>query len=259
LIVVISALLAVILFYPSIDSQASKTTTASIEMQQSPGRNGVVIAGFMLGVVRFFIAGSVEASTSLLLETKFGWGIASTGLITGLAFLTGLPVWMAYNRIGKHMNRIMFVRMLASIAALGTVLLFKAPSKLLPKGLTLVFGDVIIFPPLYIVLGLTQGMMMQHVPSENDSLFLNPTMLGMAYDMVGSACYGIGAVQSRWVIEVGGLWGQDVYASIVLSCCILFFAIFEMGIGRQQPGLEASNPICVATSPPAEASCDQSG
>jgi len=257
-IVVTSVLLAIILFYLPVDSQAIKTTTAPIETQKLPSRYSVVISGFMMGGMRFWVSGSVQGGTPLLLERSFAWSISEIGVITGMAFLLILPVWTAYRSIGEHMNRIIFIRMLASISVLGTVLLFKAPSHLLPKGLTLVLGDLMIFPPIFIVAGLTQGMMMQQVSSESDSRFLNHTTLGLAYGMFGCVCYGTGAVQSRWVIGVGGLSGQDIYASIILCCCICFFAIFEIGIGHQHTGLmEASSPTCGATSPPTEASCDR--
>jgi len=257
-IVVTSVSLAIILFYPSIDTRAIKTTTTPTESHDLPSRNSVVISGFMLGALRFFISGSLEAATSLLLEQNFGWSITTTGAVTGIAFLAGLPLWIAYRGIGEHMNRITFIRMLASIATLGTVCLVKATSHLLPKGLTLIVGDLIIFVPLFLVSGLTQGMMMQHVPSEGNSPFLNHSTLGMAYVMFGSLCYGTGSVVSRWVIGVGGLVGQNIYASIILCCCVLFFAIFELGMVRQHTGLEeASSPTCAAASPPTEASCGQ--
>jgi len=257
-IVVTSVSLAIILFYPSIDTRAINTTTTPKESHALPSRNSVVISGLMLGGLRFFISGSLEAATSLLLEQNFGWSITTTGAVTGIAFLAGLPLWMAYRGIEKHMNRITFIRMLASIATLGTVCLVKATSHLLPKGLTLIVGDLIIFVPLFLVSGLTQGMMMQHVPSEGNSPFLNHSTLGMAYVMFGSLCYGTGSVVSRWVIGVGGLVGQNIYASIILCCCVLFFAIFELGMVRQHTGLEeASSPTCAAASPPTEASCGQ--
>jgi len=249
LMVSLFALIAAIQFLPSINSETNKTAT----VQKLPSMI-VLITGFTLGFVRCFIGASVEVSTTLLLEQNYGWSIASAGTIIGIAFLIGVPIWLGYLGIKPHVSNVNFIRLLVGISAFGAALMFRAPSKLLPKGLMLILGDLMIFPPLYIVSGLTQGMMMQHVPSEEFSRFLNTTTVTVAYSMLLSLSFGYAMVQSRWIIEAGGDVGQDIYAAIQVFCCIGFIALFEVGMNpNRADNLAASKPTYGATSPPAEA------
>jgi len=187
------------------------------------------------------IGGSVEVSTPLLLEQNYGWSISLTGVITGVSFLAGVPIWLLCQSTTGKMKHVTCVRVVSSFTAFGTVLVFGAPSKLLPNGLMLVVADLIIFPTLSFVRGLIQGIMMQHVPFDDSSLFFNSNTIGMVMGLLLQLGSGIGAVQSRWIIAVGGGWGQDGYAGTLLVGCICSLALFEMGMNRSCVGQKSTH------------------
>jgi len=238
-IFMLSTFIAMAFFLPSIDDQTDNPTE-----EPSQGKafsKIVVITGLILGAMSCVIGGSVEVSTPLLLEQNYGWSIAPTGFLTGISFLAAIPIWLlCQSTIGK-MNHGTCVRVVGSFAALGTILLFRAPTKLLPNGIMLVVADLIIFPTINFVRGMVQGIMMQHVPSDNSSLFFNSNTIGMVMDLMLEFALGIGAVQSRWIIAVGGGWGQDGYAGTQLVCCICFLAVFEMGMNRSHVGQKSTH------------------
>jgi len=235
----LTTFIAMALFLPSIDDLTGKSTEEPSERTELS--KIIVITGLILGALYSFVGGSVEVSTPLLLEQNYGWSIAPTGFLTGISFLAGIPIWLlCQSTIGK-MNHGTCVRVVGSFAALGTILLFRAPTKLLPNGIMLVVADLIIFPTINFVRGLVQGIMMQHVPSDNSSLFFNSNTIGMVMDLMLEFALGIGAVQSRWIIAVGGGWGQDGYAGTQLVCCICFLAVFEMGMNRSHVGQKSTH------------------
>jgi len=238
-ILLLSAFIAMALLLPSIDTQTEEATEAPSERKDLS--KIVVITGLILGALSSFIGGSVEVSTPLLLEQNYGWSIAPTGILTGASFLAALPIWLAFQSTIGKMSHVTCIRVVGSFAGLGIVLLFRAPSKLLPNGITLAVADAIIFPSLLLVRGLVQGITMQHVPSDDSSQFFNSNIIGMLMDFTLELAFGIGAVLSRWIIAVGGGWGQDGYAGTQLVCCICLLAMFEMGMNRSHVGQNPSH------------------
>ena len=231
LILLSSGFCAVTLFFPSkISSEEVKTAKA--EKESPPCNEVLILSGLVLCMLRSFVAGSVEVSTPLLLEQTYGWSIASTGLITGAAFLMGLPIRLAHVAFGKKLSQIAWIRLLTVAAALGTVLLFRVASMWLPGGASLVLGDMIIFPSIYLGEGLTQGVMMQFVPHEGSYIFFHAVSIALVMDMLINAFLGLGAVSARSIIQAGGEFGQDFNAATQLLVCIAFLVIFEVGMAR---------------------------
>jgi len=238
-IILLSAFIAMALFLPSIDNQTDEATEVPSERKDLS--KIVVITGLILGALSSFIGGSVEVSTPLLLEQNYGWSIAPTGILTGASFLAALPIWLAFQSTIGKMSHVTCIRVVGSFAGLGIVLLFRAPSKLLPNGITLAVADAIIFPSLLLVRGLVQGITMQHVPSDDSSQFFNSNIIGMLMDFTLELAFGIGAVLSRWIIAVGGDRGQDIYAGTQLVWCIAFLAMFEMGMNCCHVGKKSTH------------------
>jgi len=238
-IFMLSTFIAMAFFLPSIDDQTDNPTE-----EPSQGKafsKIVVITGLILGAMSCVIGGSVEVSTPLLLEQNYGWSISLTGVLTGVSFLAGVPIWLLCQSTAGKMKHVTCVRVVSSFTAFGTVLVFGAPSKLLPNGLMLVVADLIIFPTLSFVRGLIQGIMMQHVPFDDSSLFFNSNTIGMVMGLLLQLGSGIGAVLSRWIIAVGGGRGQDDYAGTLLVGCICSLALFEMGMNRSCVGQKSTH------------------
>ncbi|CAE7922231.1 unnamed protein product [Symbiodinium sp. KB8] len=232
LILLSSGLCAVMLFYPSeIGSKDVHVAEVSEHEDAAPNRIPI-IAGLVLCALRSFVAGSVEVGTPLLLEDRFGWSIATTGLITGAAFLVGIPIRLAQMSAGRQLSEVAWIRLLTVAATLGTLLLLRAASKLLPGGYSLVLGDMIIFPSIYLSEGLAQGFMMRFVPHGGSNLFFEASSIALIMDMLINAFLGLGAVGARSIIEAGGERGQDFNAGMQLLCCVIFLIIFELGMAR---------------------------
>jgi len=232
LILLSSGLCAVILFYPSEVGSKDVHVAEVSEHENAPLNRIPIIAGLVLCALRSFVAGSVEVGTPLLLEDRFGWSIATTGLITGAAFLVGIPIRLAQMSAGRQLSEVAWIRLLTVAAALGTVLLLRAASKLLPGGYSLVLGDMIIFPSIYLSEGLAQGFMMRFVPHGGSNLFFEASSIALMMDMLINAFLGLGAVGARSIIEAGGERGQDLNAGMQLLCCVAFLIIFELGMAR---------------------------
>ena len=233
LILLSSGLCVVMLFYPSFISSKDIQIASDQEAESTPvplSKKLVILAGLVLCALRSFVAGSVEVGTPLLLEDRFAWSIASTGFITGLAFLMGLPVRLAQLTLGSRLSEVAWIRLLTIFASLGTLLLLRAASGLIPGGYALVLGDMIIFPCIYLSEGLTQGLMMRFVPHGGSNSFFEASSIALIMDMLINAFLGLGAVGARSIIEAGGERGQDFNAGMQLLCCLAFLLIFEAGM-----------------------------
>ena len=236
LILLSSGLCMVILFYPAKISNEDVKIVAEVEGSGARRpmpcfRKMVILTGLILCALRSFVAGSVEVGTPLLLEDRFGWSIASTGLITGVAFLMGLPIRFVQSCLGGYYaGEVAWIRLLTISAALGTLLLLRAAGRLLPGGYSLVLGDMIIFPSIYLSEGLTQGLMMRFVPHGGSDSIFEASSIALIMDMLINAFLGLGAVGARSIIEAGGQWGQDFNAGVQLLCCLVFLVLFEVGM-----------------------------
>jgi len=227
-------LVGLLLFYPNLKSPLSEpqlqTTNqaqeSSVSMPSSQ-RYIVLLSGFALNTIRSYVVAAVEVATALLLQQNFGWTPIPIGITIGVTFLFAMPVRLVFTCIQDWFSDARWVRIVIIVSLVGTVMFFKKASEVLPHGVALVCGDMIVFPFAYLAEGLSMGVMMQHAMP--DGAFLDTNSIILIRELCSAFIRGFGAWVSRYSIENGG--GQDVYAGTQTLSCVAFLVIFEFGMG----------------------------
>ena len=157
----------------------------------------------------------------------YGWNRHSIGFLVSGAFLASIPLRSVYFSIKGLFSTIEWIRILSVVAMAGTLLLFSRVA-LIPDGLMLVGADAIMFPSLYLAEGLTRGLMLQFA---KDSTVLSSNQASFLAIVLNNCARTVAPWLSRKHISTGDpAEGQDLFATGQLLSCVLFLAIFELGI-----------------------------
>eukprot|EP00928_Gymnodinium_smaydae_P029466 TRINITY_DN22189_c0_g1_i1.p1 TRINITY_DN22189_c0_g1~~TRINITY_DN22189_c0_g1_i1.p1 ORF type:complete len:545 (+),score=24.27 TRINITY_DN22189_c0_g1_i1:86-1720(+) len=196
-------------------------------------RHLLIMGCTLLFVLRSFVVSGVEVGTALLLEQGYGMDRKLVGLTVGCTFMVAIPVRGVHQMLKDHLTTVGWFRVFASLAVLGTCLLFRAVSTVLPHGLMILLADSVIFPSAFLADGISYGILMVNVFPDGSLLDKNTcalfcNVLGMSLGRL------TGPWMTRYQLE-SSAGSQDTYAMMQLIACCLTFGLFEATI---RPGVK---------------------
>jgi len=183
----------------------------------------------------------LEAGTSLLLETSFGWEKKCMGLAISATLLASIPLTLLYRSCHAALPTISWVRLLALAGLLGSAGLFQGASDGAValfgggdamKGLPVLLADLVIFPCIYLADSLQRGIMNQHLLPEGSCLDSNNAG---ALQMLAWLMQLVGAVVTRCLIWAQG---QNFYALEQVLAIIAFLVVSQSVVATSLKDVE---------------------
>jgi len=225
------SLCSVFLFFPKLDDVEDFVATDSCAVTSgSAPVNRLFFCGCMLNTtVRAIVTSGVEAATSLLLETQFGFSQQDIGVMIGATFLCCLPAKAALDYSRQRTTVSQCTRALCGLSIFGCCFLFRR------SWYCLLFADALLFPSLYLSDGIVRGLMQQYA--------LPP---GSLLDQTGTTLWSMllnntGRCLGPWVAR--GLLqkvNQSAYAGLQLFLALVFWVVFETIIAPTHSSAEAT-------------------
>jgi hypothetical protein len=217
----------------SIQDHSTPTQQSSEYPDDASDRIIVQCGCLVLGFLRGFVQGSLEAATAFLLETSFGWSDVNIGAMIAACFLIVVPAQTMHNNMKNSVPLVWMVRLTTLIAVIATFFLFDWicvwSGKC--KGWMILFADILLFPSLFLSESTIAGFSLQ-------SQYLLPP--GTSFDVSWCVLYRtgfcfplsrlIGPPISRFVLENNG---QNRYAVQQLMSTVAFAFLFELMITRR--------------------------
>lgn len=230
------------LAYPLAEAEAAKQHAEETQVvsEADEDRLIVVLTQVTCGM-RAFVTSGLEVATAVLLEQK-GWSHSGVGAIIGGTFLMSIPVSAVHGNLVHGMSVPTSMRVVAPCVALGCFLIFdiwKSYGKT-AEVVTLVGGDALLFPCIYIWDAALVGLAMQKVGPRGTLFDENAVNL---YGLGLSAVTRLsGAWMARFLVQIGG---RSTYAVMQAVTVVVFIIITESIIfprlrkgGGKQPTVE---------------------
>jgi hypothetical protein len=215
---------------PTADTSAIMPHQISNVLQQ--GANGHRVAFICVALafvgVRGFIVSGVEAGTSMILETEFGWSVVNVGLAIGITYLMCIPLKAVHAYVGRRglLTEWEMFRALMALTFLGAFCFQEFLCKYAPCPFIILVGDALVFPCFYFASGLIDGILMRQV--SNEGFFRQETVILMKVLMVDGIGRTFGPPLARsTMFDHGHYYGRDLYASMQAFCIFAAYLVME--------------------------------
>lgn len=203
-------------------------------------RRILLCGGLAMACLRGFVISGLEAATSLLLETEFGWDPKEIGVAIGVCFLFCIPIKALHMQLQPTLRHTSWIFLFAMLSVIGSLLLFSFACDLpvldmLGCAYVLLLGDAVLFPALFMGDALTAGLLMQsqHLLPKGSWFDANHFLLYRNV-LVAGIGRNIGPPLARIQVDMGG---QDSYATLQVVGAGLFLVLLEVVV---KPRVSAS-------------------
>jgi hypothetical protein len=223
-------------FDPPEAADAVEDPNGSIQSSERLVRYAVLSCALLHACGRAFFCSSLEAATSLLFEIEFQWDPRAIGLVTSFNFLCTILFKLIHDASKEHATLSIRIRMLYSLALLGSILMIPSVCLFGRAGCAwfLLAADCIAFPCFYLVDGLMQGILYNHV-FPTGSLFdtNNVSLLTVFLNSVVGRF--LGPPVARWNVQRGGQFEYALWQVAICSAAIMAMELaLCLGAGEPQ-------------------------
>jgi len=212
-------------FNPTASSSSNRDDLTSA-MQQ------VIIAGCLgFSILRAFVVSGAEVATSMLLEVEYQWHVAWISMAIGACLLTCIPLNKWYSRCGTMFSVKSWVKLMLAVSMVGCLFYFGAPSRVLMQfdldtrrsveAFSLLFADVLVLPSFWLSDALSQGMMMNHVPQDGDSIFTSDNVNMLQVLLLDGLSRTVGPALARGQADLAGRNGYATQQTVLTGVAAL--------------------------------------